>query len=190
MFRSFIIGNCVFDQNSRDVEINAEVRRALIRAVAEIPQINHYHFMIEDQKTGEESPHYAMSLISVDEKGGSCAPEKMFTLKNHPEISSTNDMKGRELAEGEVQWFGGISVPYIGHEGVENTSVSGVVRVVFSGSQEAVDLIVVLKVLKAYIEVCEIYLTDSSYDFDLSGLWSNPLAGSLLSLIGFEKWAI
>jgi hypothetical protein len=190
MFREFTINSCVFNQNSCDVEINVEVRRVLSRAVAEIPRINHYHFMLEDQKTGEESPHYSMDLISVDEKGGSCAPEKMFTLKSHPEISNTGEMKDRELAKGEVKWFGGISVPYIGYEGSENTPVSGVVRIVFSGSQEAVDLIVVLKVLKAYIEVCEAYLTDSSYDFDLGGLWSDPLAGSLLSLIGFEKKAI
>lgn len=166
-----------------DIAINNAVMRAVGRTVGGINDLDEWQFMLEDQKGGDKSPHYLLVYTSSLGKGQSCAAEKMHTLFNHPEISNTKDMDGRELGPHEVCWYGGINVLYTGFEGPDSTPIKGVVRIVFSGARESIDLVIVLEALKAYIEACDRFLPDSTYLYDLSGLKSDQLSGYLISKI-------
>lgn len=177
----FKIDECT--SNPEDIVATNEIMRALGRKVAGIAGIGPWQFRLEDQKLDEESPHYVLCLTSTDGAGDTCAFEKMNTLRNHPDITNTKEMDNRQLGIDEVSWYGGISVRYTGHEGRRLIPVEGVVRIVFSGSEEAVDLGITLEELCVYIDACDKSFLDSTYLYDLDKLRADPLSNYLMKFI-------
>lgn len=180
---NFIVTRCA--SNPEDIAITNTVMRVVGRTVASIHDLDQWQFILEDQKGDEPSPHYALIFTSTKGKGESCAVEKINTLKNYPYVANTGDIKKRlfELKPDEVDWYGGINVSYAGFEGIDSTPVNGVVRIAFSGAKEAIDLVIVLKVLKTYIEVCDRLLTDATYLYNLDQLKADQLSGYLMDVI-------
>lgn len=169
--------------NPEDIAITNEIMRALGRTVTNIAGLGAWQFRLEDQRLGEELPHYILCLTSEDGVGDTCAFEKMNTLRNHPDITNTKEMIDCQLGTDEVSWYGGISVGYSGHEGWQLTPVEGVVRLVFSGSKEAVDLGVILEMLRVYINACDKFIPDATYLYDMDGLRIDPLSNYLMKFI-------
>lgn len=177
----FKIDECT--SSPEDIAATNEIMRALGRTVAGIAGIGAWQFRLEDQKSDEKSPHYVLCLTSADGAGDTCAFEKMNTLRNHPDITNTKEMDSRQLGKDEVSWYGGISVSYTGYEGRRLIPVEGVVRLVFSGSKEAVDLGIILEVLRVYIDTCDKSFPDSTYLYDLDKLRVDPLSNYLMKFI-------
>ena len=172
-----------YTSSPEDIAATNEIMRALGRKVAGIAGIGSWQFRLEDQKVNEKTPHYVLCLTSADGTEDTCALEKMNTLRNHPDITNTKEMDGRQLNLDEVSWYGGISVGYTGHEGWRLIPTEGVVRLVFSGSKEAVDLGIVLELLRVYIDACDKFIPDSTYLYDLDRLRIDPLSNYLMKFI-------
>ena len=154
------------------------------RNVADKENLKQWELWLVDWKNGDgDKPHYSQFYRSVNGAGKSCAEGKMLTLKNHPEITNTGELKDRPddvlTVAGEVSWYGGISIPYTGHEGPEHKAVKGAVYIVFSGAREAIDLAIVIAILKDYIKACDEFLPDCSYTYDISGLLKDQLSSYL-----------
>lgn len=177
----FKIDECT--SSPEDIAATNEIMRALGRIVTDIVGIETWQFRLEDQKSDEESPHYVLYLTSTDGAGDTCAFEKMNTLRNHPDITNTKEMDSRRLGMGEVSWYGGINVRYTGYESGRLIPVEGVVRIVFSGSREAVDLGIILEVLRVYMDACDKSFPDSTYLYDLYKLRVDPLSNYLMKFI-------
>lgn len=172
---------CVFADE--DVVINNAIMRTLGRVVDGIPDLEQWQFKIEDQKGDELSPHYSLSFTSTAGRGNSCAHQKMNTLRNHPEIINTRDVKEFGVGSGEVCWYGGINLKYIGYEDASITPTEGIVRIVFSGAREAIDLMIVITILQAYIKACDDFLPRASYIYDIDSLRKDQLSNYFARII-------
>lgn len=167
-----------------DNPISNKLMISVGRNVADKENLKEWEFWLRDWKNGDgDEAHYSQFYRSVKGAGKSCAEGKMLTLMNHPDITNTGEMKDRpndiDVVAGEVSWYGGISITYSGHEGLEHKAVNGVVMIVFSGAREAIDLAIVLETLRDYIKACDYIIDDSSYTYDLYLLKNDQLSSYL-----------
>lgn len=147
----FTIDRSTCNSDPRDSAITNKIMRALGRKVANIAELGSWQFEIEDQKSSDESPHYALSLTS--------------------EIGVVPIFRSE------------INVAYSGYEHWNSEPVEGSVRIVFAGASEALDLCIVLEMLCVYIDVCDEFIPDSTYIYDLDSLKADPLSNYLIDYI-------
>lgn len=171
-----------------DISVNNRLMRSVGRNVASKKNLFEWQFCLVDWKHGDgDNAHYSQFYQSADGAGESCVPGKMETLMNH-NIANTGEMSARseelDHTKGEVGWYGGIAVPYSGHEGADSKPVYGVVMLAFSGAHEAIDLTIVLEVLRDYIVACDDCFPEANYVFDFSGLMEDQLSAYLWEKIG------
>jgi hypothetical protein len=180
--------------------IAARVMLVVGRAISRISGLKSWRFIIEDAKTGEHSAHFILILTSLDGGGNTCAFEKINTLKKHPEISNTGELRHTtDLPVGEVGYYGGISVDYYGIEPPASeddsilmnanfnpqkteprTNVSGDYKMAFSGAHEAVDLGLVLGFSAEYNKICDEECRGMAYFYDFDKLREDQLVRYLM----------
>jgi len=175
--------NCVC--GGEYVAISHVVMRGLCRIIADIVNLDEWQFSFEDQRVGDASPRLVLNFTTDDGENHSCAPAKMRTLRNHSGVANTGELLEIQLCVGEVNYYGGINIPYVLYEGFakNSTPVEGIIRLVFSGANQAVDLAIVIEMLKEYADACEDFLPESSYVFDYQCLEKDQLSDFLMQRI-------
>lgn len=185
--QKFTIGSGFRYMVDSDVGINNFVMQFVTRSIALVPGLKEWEFILEDIKGDETEPHYQIHIISSAGKGNSCALEKIQTLRNHPEIFNTGELRNQELLDGEVSWYGGITIPYSGQEFINNdyVEVNGLVRIAFSGANQAIDLGIAIDAFTAYRRVCD--ELSAVYVYDLASPARDQLVAYMLYLkeVGF-----
>lgn len=190
-----MINNFMINQNSiwakEDQSIVAMMMRNLSHSVEDKIGLRNWRFILEDQKNGEDEPHFILDFESFDIVGGNCAFDKIETLRNHPEVATTQDLKNSHaLMDNEVSWYGGINIPYTGYEdldpktifelGHKDNMTKGMIRIAFSGAKESIDQIIAIEMLFAYMKACDTLIPEAAYFYDLSGLKEDQLSARLL----------
>ncbi len=161
--------------------ITDAILKALEKAINGVVGLTQWEFILEETDNNEEKPHRVVWVTSALGAGESCAKEKLQTLKNNPTISSTGELRDKTLPEGEVGWYGGISVPYGYANDMSCDDIDGVVRVIFSGAREVVDLGIVLEVLDTYSNARNRYLSGTMFcHYDDSGLRRDQMIAYLM----------
>lgn len=187
MLRDFVLVKSIQDQSGGDAELTAVIKRELMRQLRDTLKLGGWEFILEDEKESDEhGPHYLLHFADPNLKDGdSCAQGKIETLRRLPRIGNTGELKKspRDMHFPEmVTWYGGINLHYIGDE--DGEKVKGVVRMAFSGANEAVDLMIVIKILQAYLSACDKLYPTAAYEYNFEPLMNDQL---FKALINFEK---
>ncbi|MDR1300299.1 MAG: hypothetical protein LBK50_01175 [Candidatus Nomurabacteria bacterium] len=182
------------------IEYNNVVVRTLERETGYVPSLDKWRFIIEERVNGELIWHFDISPIAGC--GNECAAEKIITLRDHPEIRSTGELRDKNLSDEEnlkalkpfVHWNGGIRVhltDFIQKKSKKNEIVylqSEAVEylVAFSGSRQDTDAIIathaVLELNRYYREKHpEVYT-----DVDFGSLKDNTVIGAVLNRFGVK----
>ena len=182
---------CIFTGD--DEHLVSELIGAVRGITTQVPGLTAFRGIVVDSCEGEQKPHFRLEFVGPDGAGDECAAKKLYTLECHPEISSTGQLKGEVLADGEVDYDGGIQVCYvdqalIGGEYDEDLETSpcdiivehGTTRIVFSGAREAVDLLIVMYLFRVYRDTLRKDFPGYSTKFDTETLKScDQLTGAV-----------
>lgn len=182
----YVIASDSINVNGKNTQISCAMMTSISRAVGKVLGLKKWEYIIEDVRTGETEPQFKLHLISSKGKGTSCADKKLYTLQVHSEIANTGELKPVKLPDNEVSWYGAIQVPYTGYETDENgesVPCSGIVRIIFSGAREGVDLGLVLESLESYEIHCDMIILDASYSFDKEGLRQDQFVRYMMDLL-------
>lgn len=182
----FVVANDSINVNGKNTEISCAMMTSVSRAVGKVLGLKEWEYIMEDVRTSETEPQFKLHLISSKGKGTSCADKKLHTLQVHPEIANTGELKHVKLPDDEVSWYGAIQVPYTGYETDENgesVPCSGIVRIIFSGAREGVDLGLVLESLESYEINCDMIIMDASYAFDKEGLQQDQFVRYMMYIL-------
>ncbi len=187
MLRDFTLVSSIQSENTGAAELIAKIKRELMRLVCDTVGLGGWEFILEDEKESDEhGPHYLLHFADPNlEDGDSCAQGKIETLRRLPNIGNTGELKKatrKDHFPGMITYYGGINLHYIGDEAGEK--VKGVVRMAFSGAHEAVDLMIVIRMLQTYLSACDKLYPTAAYEYDFEPLMANQL---FKALIGFEK---
>ena|GEM_PF-3624706 len=124
---------------------------------------------VQIAENGDETTLFHLDFISQYGEGNNCLEKKMLTMKNHPEIAHTADLSDDQLADGEVNYLGGLQVSssFLRTNGKSIISGKRVLRIGFSGAKQYTDEIFSVRIAYAFTEMQDIVISeDDDFDFE------------------------
>jgi hypothetical protein len=188
--------------DGKNWSLAVKMAEAFDYAMSKLPGRNNDQgvFIIEEQTIGADEPNFYVEIAGGGGKGNNCAHDKLYTLQQFPNITSTGEL-ALQIGEEDIDdavgllWqngfapiHGGLQFPFtdqkFAREGVPY-EIYGTTRIAYSGfPNDVIDVFVLLTIFKAYVAEDKLTHQDTNIYFDLSGVKKDLVAGTWCNIIG------
>jgi hypothetical protein len=182
-------------------QFNAAVMRTLEHWTASVPGLDEkgWRLIIEEEYTDPELAEkkgliWKLDISPATGCGNECAEAKIATLRAHPEIASTGELRDSALSNEQnlaglspyVHWLGGVQLELddvTPGAGEDFETCSTRLLVAFSGSKEHNDAMIVMAVIRAINDTFSKMHPDTYTHYKWDRLAGDPTLGFYLNLL-------